>query len=159
MPIRTDIRPGDIGRVVRLHGVLYAREHGLDHTFEGYVAAGLGEFAKTFDAGKDRLWLAEEGGGRLVGSVAVAGREGGAAQLRWFLVHPAARGNGLGGELLHEAVEFCRGRGFESVYLWTLSDLTAAARLYGRAGFTRTEHKTHEVWGGLRTEERYDLAL
>ena len=67
MPIRTDTRPGDIGRVVEMHGELYAREYGLDHTFEGYVAAGLGEFAKAFDARKCRLWVAEEDG-RLVGS-------------------------------------------------------------------------------------------
>ena len=54
MPIRTDIRPGDLGRVVEMHGELYAREYGLDHTFEGYVAAGLGEFMKTFDVRRAR---------------------------------------------------------------------------------------------------------
>lgn len=158
MPIRTDIRPGDIGRVVELHGELYAREHGLDHTFEGYVAAGLGEFAAGFDEGKDRLWLAEEDG-RLVGSVAIAGRMDGTAQLRWFLVRPEARGSGLGGRLLHEAVDFCRGCGFRSVFLWTISELKAAAHLYRRAGFTLTERTTHDIWGATRTEERYDLEL
>jgi GNAT superfamily N-acetyltransferase len=158
MPIRTDFRPGDIGRVVELHGELYAREYGLDHTFEGYVAAGLGEFAKSFDGGRDRLWLAEEGG-RLVGSVAIAGHQDGAAQLRWFLVRPEARGSGLGGTLLNEAVEFCRGRGFRSVFLWTISELKAAAHLYRRAGFTPTERKTHDIWGAPHTEERYDLEL
>src|SRR5215207_1483136 len=108
MLIRTDIRPGDIGRVVEMHGGLYAREYGLDRTFEGYVAAGLGEFAVGFDGSKDRLWLAEEEGGRLVGSVAIAGHDGVTAQLRWFLARPEARGSGLGGRLLSEAVEFCR---------------------------------------------------
>jgi GNAT superfamily N-acetyltransferase len=158
MPIRTDIRPGDIGRVVEMHGELYAREYGLDHTFEGYVAAGLGEFAVGFDGGRDRLWLAEEGG-RLVGSVAIAGRDGGTAQLRWFLVRPEARGAGLGGGLLGEAVGFCRERGFHSVFLWTISELKAAAHLYRRAGFAPAERTTHDIWGAPHTEERYDLEL
>jgi GNAT superfamily N-acetyltransferase len=158
MPIRTDIRPGDIGRVVEMHGELYAREYDLDHTFEGYVAAGLGEFAKSFDAGRDCLWLAEEGG-RLVGSVAIAGHDGVEAQLRWFLVRPEARGTGLGKRLLEEAVSFCRGRGFRSVFLWTISELHAAAHLYRRAGFTPTARQTHDIWGAPHTEERYDLEL
>lgn len=158
MQLRTDIRPGDIGRVVAMHGELYAREYGLDHTFEGYVAAGLGEFAKTFDAGRERLWLAEADG-RLVGSVTIAERAGGTAQLHWFLVSPEARGTGLGGRLLDEAVAFCRERGFRSVFLWTISELKAAAHLYRRAGFTLTERKTHDIWGAPHTEERYDLEL
>src|SRR6266480_599204 len=102
--IRTDIRPGDIGYIIHLHGILYAREHNLDHTFEGYVASGLGEFAKSFDERKDRLWIAVESG-RIVGSIAIAGQADHIAQLRWFLVHPEARGRGVGGRLLGDAVE------------------------------------------------------
>lgn len=158
MLIRTEIKPGDIGYIIHLHGVLYAREYDLDHTFEGYVATGLGNFAKSFDERHDRLWLADEGG-RIVGSIAIAGQADLTAQLRWFLVDPQARGSGLGGRLLMDAVEFCRDRNFRSVFLWTLRDLKAAAHLYQQAGFRRTEQKTHEIWGATRTEERYDLAL
>ena len=158
MRIRTDIKPGDIGYIIYLHGTLYAQEFNLDHTFEGYVASGLGEFAKSFDERKDCLWLAEESG-RIAGSIAIAGQADHTAQLRWFLVYPEARGSGLGGRLLGDALQFCRSSAFRSVFLWTLSDLKAAAHLYQRAGFHRTEHKTHEIWGAMRTEERYDLAL
>ena len=87
MIIRTDIRPGDIGYLIYLHGIVYAREYHLDYTFEGYVAAGLGEFAKSFDERKDRLWVAEDDN-RIVGSIAIVGREDRSAQLRWFLVDP-----------------------------------------------------------------------
>ena len=158
MTIRTDIRPGDIGSIIHLHGVLYAREYGLDHTFEGYVAAGLGEFAKSYDERRDRLWIAEEGG-RTVGSIAIVGSPDGAAQLRWFLVDSEARGTGLGRTLLQEALAFSRDSGCSSVFLWTLGGLEAAAYLYLKAGFHRTEQKRHEIWGNLRTEERYDLTL
>jgi GNAT superfamily N-acetyltransferase len=156
--IRTDIRPGDIGHIIHLHGILYAREYKLDHTFEGYVSSGLGEFARSFDETKDRLWLAEEGG-RIVGSIAIVGQADRMAQLRWFLVDPEARGCGLGGRLIHEALDFCRSRAYKSVVLWTLSELKVATHLYQQAGFQRTEQKTHEIWGALRTEERYDLEL
>ncbi|HVQ36426.1 MAG TPA: GNAT family N-acetyltransferase [Pyrinomonadaceae bacterium] len=158
MQIRTDIRPGDIGHVIQLHGALYAQEYNLDLTFEGYVAGGMGEFAKTFDERKDCLWLAEEAE-RIVGSIAIAGQTSQVAQLRWFLVAPEARGSGLGSQLLQAALEFCRARKFESVFLWTLSELTGAARLYRGAGFQLTEQKTLEIWGATRTEDRYDLAL
>jgi N-acetylglutamate synthase-like GNAT family acetyltransferase len=156
--IRTNIRPGDIGYLVYLHGLLYANEYHLDHTFEGYVAAGLGEFAKSYDERKDRLWLAEKHD-RIVGSIAIVGQPGDRAQLRWFLVHPDARGAGLGRQLVHEALAFCRERSFQSVFLWTLSGLPVAAHLYQAAGFVRSEQKTHEIWGSVRTEERYDLII
>ena len=156
--IRTDIRPGDIGYLVYLHGVLYANEYQLDHTFEGYVASGLGEFAKSYDESKDHLWLAEKKG-LIVGSIAIVGLTSKTAQLRWFLVHPDARGAGLGRHLVQQALAFCRVRRFESVFLWTVSELPAAAHHYKNAGFVRTEQKTHEIWGSVRTEERYDLML
>jgi GNAT superfamily N-acetyltransferase len=158
MRVRTNIKPGDIGQVIYLHGTLYAKEYDLDYTFEGYVAAGLGEFAKTFDERKDHLWLAEDKG-RLVGSIAIAGLPDRTAQLRWFLVHPEARGAGLGRQLLGKAIEFCRGRGSKSIFLWTISELKAAAYLYQSAGFRLTAQKKHVIWGGVRTEERYDLLL
>ena len=158
MIVRSNIKPGDIGYLVYLHGILYAQEYDLDFTFEGYVAAGLGEFAKSYDEGKDRLWIAEADG-RVVGSIAIAGLPDQTAQLRWFLVHPEVRGKGLGRKLLSEALAFCRERGFRSVFLWTISELKEAAHLYRQAGFQRTEQKTHIIWGGTRTEERYDLSL
>ena len=158
MQIRTNIQPGDLGYVISLHGLLYAQEYGLDHTFEGYVASGVGEFGKSFDQRKDCLWLAEDYG-QIAASIAIAGQTDQTAQLRWFLVAPDVRGRGLGRQLLTAALDFCRAREFRSVFLWTLSDLKGAARLYQQAGFRRTEHKTHEIWGAVRTEERYDLTL
>jgi GNAT superfamily N-acetyltransferase len=158
MEIRTTIQPGDIGEIVRLHGVLYAREYALDRTFEGYVAAGIGAFAIEFDERKDRLWIAESNA-RLLGSIAIVGQADRSAQLRWFLVDPDARGAGLGRRLLAEALAFCRERRFTSVFLWTISGLPASAHLYRKAGFELTEEKTHELWGTVRTEQRYDLFL
>lgn len=156
--IRSRLRPGDLGHLIYLHGVLYAREYGWDYTFEAYVAESLARFALCLDARRDRMWIAQLDG-QIVGSVGIVGDSNSEAQLRWFLVHPTQRGHGLGRILLNKAIRFCRDREFKSVFLWTVSDLKAAAHLYQLAGFRKTEEKRHQVWGKTLTEERYDLAL
>jgi ribosomal protein S18 acetylase RimI-like enzyme len=156
--LRTDLRPGDIGTIIRLHAVLYTKEYGWDHTFEGYVAESLAEFALAYDPARDRLWLAERDG-EIVGSIGVVHRPNKEAQLRWLLVDPAARGQGLGRRLLDEALAFCRNCGYRSAYLWTVSKLDAAVHLYHTLGFERTEQETHDTWGETLTEERYDISL
>ena len=61
--------------------------------------------------------------------------------------------------MVEEAVAFSRDSGYSSVFLWTVSSLPTATTVYRRAGFVRTETKTHDLWGAERTEERYDLSL
>jgi GNAT superfamily N-acetyltransferase len=158
MQIRTNFKPGDVGYVIYLHGVLYAKEYGLDRTFEGDVAARMGEFARSFDNTRDFFAVAEIQE-RIVGSIAINGHPDQTAQLRWFLLHPSARGVGLGKKLIAEALNFCRERGFRSVNLWTISELKTAAHLYRSVGFKLTEEKPIEIWGGVRTEQRYELTL
>lgn len=157
--IRTEVHPGDVDEVVRLHGVLYAREHGFDPTFEAYVAEPLARFVIAASP-RERLWIAERDGA-IVGSVAIvaAPSPSDAAQLRWFLVDPQARGHGLGGTLLDEAIAFSRAQGYRSIVLWTVSALAAAARLYAARGFVRTEGKPARRWGADVVEERYELDL
>lgn len=133
MQLDTKIEPGDIGYLIHLHGTLYSPEYKLDLTFEAYVAIGLGEFVKSLDSKRDCLWLAKELG-KIVGSIAIVGAGERDAQLRWFLVHPDVRGQGLGKKLIAEALRFCRDRGYQSVFLWTISELNVAAHLYRQAG-------------------------
>jgi GNAT superfamily N-acetyltransferase len=158
MQIHKGLRPGDLGYVIYLHGALYAKEYNLDHTFEGEVAAKMGEFAKQFDPNRDFFAVAEEDR-QIIGSIAIHGLGEGRALLRWFLLHPSARGKGLGKRLFNDALAFCRERGFHTVSLWTISELTTAAHLYRQAGFQVIEENTREFWGGLRTEQRYELSL
>ena len=156
--VRYDLQPGDMGNVVYLHAIVYAEEYGFDHTFEGYVASGLGEFAQSFNSNKDRLWVAEIKG-KIIGSIAVFGRSESEAQLRWFLVNPNFRGLGLGKLLFEESILFCKKCGFKTVFLWTFRGLDAANYLYKSTGFEKTEELTHEIWGQTLTEERYDLKI
>ncbi|HZT82594.1 MAG TPA: GNAT family N-acetyltransferase [Gemmataceae bacterium] len=157
LTLRHDLRPGDLGAIVHLHGTVYAREHGFDPTFEAYVAGPLAEFVRRRSP-RDRLWIAERAG-RLAGSVAIVGASEAEAQLRWFLVDPAARGLGLGRRLLREAVAFSRDAGYRSIFLWTVSALAAAAHLYRAAGFRKVEERPGSLGGVEVVEEKYTLAL
>jgi N-acetylglutamate synthase-like GNAT family acetyltransferase len=155
--IRHALRPGDIGYLTYLHGTLYARECGWDHTFEAYVAGPLAEFARSHTA-REQIWLVEKEG-TLAGSIAIVQAAQDVAQLRWLLLHPDLRGSGLGRILVEDAISFCRKNGYRAIYLWTECKLIAAANLYRATGFQLTEEKTHELWGTVVTEQRYDLEL
>lgn len=152
------IKPGDIGYLAYLHGILYAKECGYDQTFEAYVAGGLAEFVQSYNPDEDRIWLAEASG-RIIGSIAIVGVSKVIARLRWFLVHPDYRRLGVGKRLLTDALQFCRERKYATVVLWTTSELKEASYLYMRFGFVKTEEKTHEIWGKRVTEEKYELHL
>jgi len=155
--LRTEERPGDIGDLVKMHGSLYAREHGFSMEFEAYVAGTFAGYAWPLGQ-RQRLWIIERGG-TAAGSIAIVAASPTQAQLRWLLLAPEVRGRGLGSLLVEEAVEFSRSSGYSSLVLWTVSSLTTATALYRRAGFQLTEQKTHVLWGAERTEERYDLGL
>jgi GNAT superfamily N-acetyltransferase len=155
--IRTNLKPGDIGSIVYLHGILYARENGFDSTFEAYVAGPLSEFVRSA-AARERLWIAERAG-HIIGCIAIVAAAPQTAQLRWFLVVPSARGTGLGKWLLTEAITFCTDCGYSNIILWTVSALTAAGHLYRSAGFCKVEEKPGKMWGVEVVEEKYELVL
>lgn len=155
--VRSDLRPGDIGYLLQRHGVLYAAEFGFDPSFEGYVAEPLGKFVRTRTT-REQLWIAEADG-RAIGWVAIVRADDTTAQLRWFLVEPEMRGRGLGKRLLGEAIRFCLEAAYARVILWTVPQLTAAARLYVAAGFAMVEEKVGGHCGALTREWRYELPL
>ena len=155
--IRNNLKPGDIGYLTRLHGVLYASEYGWDHTFEAYVAGPLADFAKSH-TDRERIWIVEKDN-TVAGSIAIVEASTEQAQLRWFLLHPYLRGIGIGGLLMAEAISFSKANGYSMVYLWTTNELTAAATLYRSFGFHITEETTCERWGATVTEQRYEMDL
>lgn len=156
--IRSDLRPGDLGYVIYLHGHLYAREYGYGIEFESYVAAGLYEFYKNYDPIRDRVWICEHGI-KIVGFLLLMHRDNCAAQLRYFLLEPEYRGIGLGKKLMQLYMDFFYKSGYSSSYLWTTHELEAAAALYKRHGFKLTEVKESTAFGKSLKELRYDLVI
>jgi ribosomal protein S18 acetylase RimI-like enzyme len=155
--IRNTLEPGDLGYVIYLHGSLYGQEHGYGIQFESYVAQGLCEFYSRYDPARDKVWICEHGR-KIVAFLLLMHREGGAAQLRYFLVLPQYRGIGLGKRLMVLFMESLAERGYQSAYLWTTDELAAAASLYTRHGFTLTEEKVSAGFGKSLRERRYDLS-
>ena len=155
--IRNDLKPGDMGTIIYLHGIIYEKEHGFDYTFEPYVAEPLSKFI-LFQSDRERIWIAQKDE-KIVGSVAIVKFSDDQAQLRWLLVHPDVRGLGLGKTLVKKAIQFSKLKGYRSIFLWTLNILPAAAKLYQSSGFIKTEENPCRLWGVTLTEHRYELTF
>lgn len=155
--MRTALQPGDVGAIVAMHGLVYAEEYGFDTTFEAYVAGPLAEFVLR-GSPRERIWIEERDGG-VGGCVAIVEAGPGVAQLRWFLVHPSARGTGLGRRLLDAALAFSRAAGYGRIILWTVAGLGAAQHLYRQAGFVCVEAAPVRRWGVDVIEERHEMSL
>jgi len=157
-------RPGDLGWVVQAHGEIYTREYGVDPTFEALVARIMADFAAGHDPAREAGWIAELDGHRVGSVLCVSGGEevaGGddTAVLRVLLVDPAARGHGLGAELINECVEFARGADYARMRLWTIDLLGAARRLYVKAGFQLVHEEPNKNFGLGGTAQTYQLML
>ncbi|HBE77463.1 MAG TPA: MarR family transcriptional regulator [Firmicutes bacterium] len=156
--IRHDLKPGDIGYLIYLHGIIYAKECNYNHQFEGYVAHTLYEFIQGYQPEKDRIWLTELEG-EIMGTVAIIGHSKDEAQLRWFLIHPDLRGVGLGRRLLDLALDFCRLKNYRRIFLMTTGDQQTAIKMYTKAGFVITEEHPVAMWGKSLNELRYEMAI
>jgi GNAT superfamily N-acetyltransferase len=154
-------RPGDLGWVVMAHGELYAAEFGWDAEFEALVARIVAGYAAAHDPAREAAWVAEMAGRRVGCVLCVADDVDPAttAKLRILLVHPDARGRGLGGRLVDTCVAFARDAGYRRVRLWTNDTLLAARRVYLSRGFALTAEEPHHSFGAELVGQVYELEL
>jgi GNAT superfamily N-acetyltransferase len=143
-----------------LHAELYPLEYGFGERFATHVYAGLAEFSAALaeDPDAGRLWVVDAGG-VVRGGIGVTRHSPERAQLRWFLLHPAARGHGLGRELVGRAVAYAREGGFGSMFLSTVPELTTAAHLYREVGFAKIRERPSRDWGDPGPMQVYALDL
>jgi len=156
--ILRDPRPGDMGWVVQSHGELYAREYGFDSSFEALVAEITAKFLSSFDASRERCWIADIDG-TPVGSVFLVRQTDDIAKLRLLLVDPTGRGQGLGGRLVAECVSFARACGYRKITLWTQSILLNARKIYRDAGFVLVATEPHRGFGQSLIGETWEFEL
>jgi ribosomal protein S18 acetylase RimI-like enzyme len=156
--IRCELRPGDVGLLIHMHGWIYANECGYNHRFEGYVCHTFHDFLEHYSPDKDRLWFAEADG-KMIGAIAIVGRSPDKAQLRWFILHPEYRGRGLGRRLMSDALEYCKATGYKEVFLETTEEQQAAIKMYVSAGFRKVAEVQNHTWGKVLTEQTYELNL
>jgi ribosomal protein S18 acetylase RimI-like enzyme len=158
--IRSELRPGDLGAIVAHHGRVYGAEYGVDASFEGHVAATVAEAGKRgFPSPREAIRLVELDAEH-AGSIALTDEGNEAAAIRWFVLSPELRGQGLGRRLLEEILESAAELGYSQVWLETFSELEAAAHLYRDHGFEVVSADTRPRWGRERISyQRYELEL
>jgi GNAT superfamily N-acetyltransferase len=144
--VRNELRAGDLGRIIALHGECYAALPGFGLTFEAYVARTVAEYIL-------------DSGSRGRGCTAIVLRDENRGQLRWVLVDQSARGLGLGKRLVNNALQFCRENGCKEVFLETTDGLPESQALYIALGFEIVSNRTEELWDGIRPLIRMQLQI
>ncbi len=156
-------RPSDMGWVIERHGALYAQEYGWDERFEALVARIAADFIDNLDPTRERCWIAERDGQRLGCVFLVRDAESSepnqTARLRLLLVDPAARGLGLGRNLVQQCTAFARSAGYRRIVLWTNSVLTAARRIYEDEGYRLLREKPYTSFGKDLVSQDWQLDL
>ncbi|MEO0878145.1 MAG: GNAT family N-acetyltransferase [Pseudomonadota bacterium] len=159
--IRNQLRPGDLGKMVALHGTAYRDDDGhFGLVFEAFVARTIAEFILD-NKGRGKVWLAELEG-NLVALSAIVERKRGAethGQLRWILADPIVRGLGLGKELVAAAIDHARAQGWQAVFLETTDGLDASMSIYEKLGFEVTHTEKQSLWLGENTVITMEMRL
>jgi GNAT superfamily N-acetyltransferase len=157
--LRPGYEPGVIGRIGELHGRYYAAAWGSGAAFEIQVLRALCAFVEDYDP-RTHVLLTAHAGDVLIGSAAVLRfPETRRAQLRWVIVDPVWQGHGAGRALLQAALAWCRDRGVEICFLWTVEGLPTARAMYERTGFRVVERVEDARYSVPRTSIRMELSL
>jgi GNAT superfamily N-acetyltransferase len=148
--------PGAIGRITEMHARYYSKAWGFGPFFEAKVATELSEFIDRFDTDRDGIWtvcIHDRVEGAIVIDGVKADTQG--AHLRWYILSSCLRGQGFGNKLLLEALEFCRLKSYDRIYLWTFKGLEAARHLYEKNGFKLAEAHEGCQWGTTVVEQKF----
>ena len=155
------IRPfaqSDIEYVISRHKTLYYAERHLSGTFSAYVDEIVYRFVDNFNAQTDCLKILECNGVP-AGSIAVAKTDSKTAQLRFFMLEPEMRQRGYGNRLMDMALDFCREKGYEKVFLLTITAQVIARHVYGTHGFYKVASYDKSEWGDGVIEELWEKLL
>ena len=158
--IRDELRPGDMEAIVAHHRRIYGEEYGVDSRFGVFVAAAVARAAERgFPTEREAIRIVERNGEH-AGSIGLSDEGNDEAAIRWVVLSPEVRGNGLGRRLVGEILAFAEEHGYRRVWLETFSELEAAAHLYRDYGFVVTSADTAPRWGRESiTMQRYELEL
>jgi DNA-binding MarR family transcriptional regulator/GNAT superfamily N-acetyltransferase len=151
-------RPGDLAWVVQRQARLYAEEYGWNAEFETLALEIVAAFARNFDPGRERCWIAARDGVP-VGAIFLVKESDTVGKLRLLHVEAAARGLGLGRRLVEECIAQARAFGYKKLVLWTNDILHAARRIYVAQGFRLTKEERHHSFGQDLVGQYWELTL
>lgn len=134
--VRPALDEADIAEVRRLvltHAAARATTPGIE-----YMRADAAALPGPYVPPRGGLWLAEHDGVG-IGCVALRPQGPDAAEVKRMFVDGAWRGRGVGRALMETLVAGARERGYATLRLGTLADMTAAQGLYASLGFRPVE--------------------
>ena len=148
------IRPSDNEALARLiRGVL--EELSVPKEGTTYADKELDHMYETFSKGRSAYFVVEEGN-RIIGGAGIIqlrNESEDICELQKMYLLPAARGRGVGRQLLERCLSTAREMDYLSCYLETMSDMETAKQMYLRAGFRildqrlgATGHYVCPVW-------------
>jgi GNAT superfamily N-acetyltransferase len=156
MLIRT-FKLEEVDYIINSHYEIYNREYQYDLSFRDFITESVNGFIKRSDS-KENIWILEiEGKPR--GSISIKKVNDKIAQLGLFLVEPDLRGYGYGKKLVQTAIAFCKQNGYQTVILWTNSELKSARRIYEKYGFQLKENQIRILSNKELIEERWELSI
>ena len=126
---------------------------GLDIPGTAYFDESLSSLHAFYDEKPDRrvYYTVHDEDGNLLGGGGLAEFPGieNCAEVQKFYLADEAKGLGLGRRLLELVEAFARAHGYETLYLETHTNLTAAIRLYTRYGFTQIPKPNGVMHGAM----------
>ena len=130
-------------------------EYDAPQTGSVYSDAATDDLFALFQNEKSVLWVAEEHG-KISGCGGVyhtAGLPDDCAELVKLYLDKAARGKGIGKQLMNKCIESAKLLGYQSLYIESLPHFSNAVNMYERAGFThlsaplgQSGHTSCNVW-------------
>lgn len=151
-------RQSDIEYVISRHKTLYYAERHLSGIFSAYVDKIVYDFADRFHPETDCLNILECNGVP-AGSIAIKKTGEDIAQLRFFMLEPEMRRRGYGNRLMDMALDFCRSKGYRTVFLLTITAQVIARHIYETHGFYKVSSSDRSEWGEGVAEEYWELHL
>jgi GNAT superfamily N-acetyltransferase len=137
-------RPEDAREVASVLAESFAEYEPL-YTAEGFAATmpTAGVIEKRLEEGATWVAVSE---GQVVGTVSVV-PEKESLYIRSMAVLPAARGAGIGEQLLTEIESYAAARGYRRLFLSTTPFLHRAIRLYEKFGFEPGDEPPRDLYG------------
>jgi GNAT superfamily N-acetyltransferase len=146
--IHIDIRragPGDASAIAQVLHDSFVEFEPL-YTTGGFSATAISPEQVLARMGEGPVWVAMSESA-ILGTVAAISKDGESAYIRGMAVLPSVRGSRIGAALLRQVEAWATVSGCLRLFLSTTPFLSAAIRLYERAGFTRTDEGPHELFG------------
>jgi len=149
--------PSDLDEVSKLVEKVFREE--FDMPVKELLEKEMEQIRARFDESRD-LFTTAETGGRVVGALVVTHDENpGESLFSWLVVEAAARGLGIGRELLFRGMETCRQRGLVVLRARSFAFSPAAPHLFWMHGFRVVGMVAKEVAGRPRETLLFEKRL